>query len=136
MKACIIAVGSEMLTPFRVDTNSLVITERLNAIGYDVRLKAVVADDIEELADVLRSALAWADLIVVTGGLGPTADDVTRDAVVRVLDLPLDEQPDIVAHIQQRFAGRGLEMPAINRRQAMVPRGATVIDNPNGTAPG
>src|SRR6059036_3678065 len=103
MKACIIAVGSEMLTPLRVDTNSLVITERLNAIGYDVRLKAVVGDDIDELADVLRGALAWADLIVVTGGLGPTADDVTRDAVVRVLHLPLEEHNGIVAHIQQRF---------------------------------
>ena len=85
MKACILAVGSEMLTPFRVDTNSLFITERLNAIGYDVRLKAVVGDDVGELARVLEGALAWADLIVITGGLGPTEDDITRDAVARVL---------------------------------------------------
>jgi len=70
MRACILAIGSEMLTPFRVDTNSLIITDRLNTIGYDVRLKAVVADDVDELARVLNGALAWADLIVVTGGLG------------------------------------------------------------------
>src|SRR5213076_562280 len=79
--ACILAVDSEMLTPFRVDTNSLVITERLNAIGYDVRLKAVVADHVDELVRVLEGALSWADLIVATGGLGPTEDDITRDAV-------------------------------------------------------
>ena len=83
------AVGSEMLTPFRVDTNSLFITERLNAVGFDVRLKTVVGDDVGELASLLRGALAWADLVVLTGGLGPTADDITRDAVARVLELPL-----------------------------------------------
>ena len=136
MKACIVAVGSEMLTPFRVDTNSLFITERLNAIGYDVRLKAVVGDDVGELARLLDDALAWADLIVVTGGLGPTEDDITRDAVARVLGVPLDVDERIVDHIRERFARRGLTMPEINRRQAMVPRGATVLPNPNGTAPG
>jgi nicotinamide-nucleotide amidase len=83
MRACILAIGSEMLTPFRVDTNSLIVTDRLNAIGYDVRLKAVVADDVDELTLVLEGALAWADLIVVTGGLGPTEDDITRDSARR-----------------------------------------------------
>jgi nicotinamide-nucleotide amidase len=136
VKACILAVGSEMLTPFRVDTNSLAITERLNQIGYDVRLKAVVADEVGELADVVETALAWADLIVITGGLGPTEDDITRDAVARVLKLPLDVDEGIVDRIRERFARRGLTMPDINRRQGMVPRGATVLDNPNGTAPG
>jgi nicotinamide-nucleotide amidase len=136
MKACILAVGSEMLTPFRVDTNSLFITERLNTIGYDVRLKAVVADEVGELADVIESALNWADLIVITGGLGPTEDDITRDAVARVLNLPMDVDERIIDRIQERFARRNLAMPAINRRQGMVPRGATVIENPNGTAPG
>jgi nicotinamide-nucleotide amidase len=136
MKACIVAVGSEMLTPFRVDTNSLVITERLNAIGYDVRLKAVVADDVGELARVIDGALAWADLIVITGGLGPTEDDITRDAVASVLGTPLDVDESIVNRIRDRFARRGMTMPEINRRQAMVPRGATVLPNPNGTAPG
>src|SRR6266850_6163205 len=136
MKACILAVGSEMLTPFRVDTNSLFITERLNTIGYDVRLKAVVADEVGELADVVESALRWADLIVMTGGLGPTEDDITRDAVARVLKLPMEVDERIVDRIRERFARRNLAMPEINRRQGMVPRGATVLDNPNGTAPG
>jgi nicotinamide-nucleotide amidase len=136
MNACILAIGSEMLTPFRVDTNSLLITDRLNAIGYDVRLKAVVADDIEELARVLEATMAWADLIVITGGLGPTEDDITRDAVARVLATPLDVDEAIVERIRERFARRGMTMPEINRRQAMVPRGADVLPNPNGTAPG
>jgi competence/damage-inducible protein CinA-like protein len=136
LKACILAIGSEMLTPFRVDTNSLFITERLNAIGYDVRLKAVVGDDIDELADILRAAIGWADLIVITGGLGPTEDDVTRDAVARVHDMPLEVDEAIADRIRDRFARRGMTMPDINRRQAMVPRGAVVLENPNGTAPG
>jgi len=136
MRACILAIGSEMLTPFRVDTNSLFITERLNAIGYDVRLKAVVGDDVDELAEVLRTAGGWADLIVITGGLGPTEDDVTRDVVARVYDMPLDVDEAIVDRIRDRFARRGMTMPDINRRQAMVPRGAVVLENPNGTAPG
>jgi nicotinamide-nucleotide amidase len=136
MTACILAVGSEMLTPFRVDTNSLVITERLNAIGFDVRLKAVVADHVDELVRVLEGALTWADVIVVTGGLGPTEDDITRDAVARVLKLPVDVDEGIIDRIRERFARRGLTMPENNRRQGMVPRGAVVLDNPNGTAPG
>ena len=136
MKACILAIGSEMLTPFRVDTNSLFITDRLNAIGYDVRLKAVVGDNVGELAGMIESALAWADLLVVTGGLGPTEDDMTRDAVARVLDIPLDVDETIVERLRERFARRGMTMPDINRRQAMVPRGADVLPNPNGTAPG
>jgi len=136
MKACIIAVGSEMLTPFRVDTNSLVITERLNAIGYDVRLKVVVGDDNRELAEVFEGALAWADVVVVIGGLGPTDDDITRGAIAEVLQLPLEVHEHVVERIRQRFARRGMEMPEINRRQGMAPRGALLLDNPNGTAPG
>ena len=136
MKACILAVGSEMLTPFRVDTNSLYVTERLNAIGGDVRLKAIVGDDVGELAAVVESALGWADLIVITGGLGPTEDDVTRDAVARALSLPLALDESIVERLRDRFARRGMTMPDINRRQAMVPSGAVVLPNPNGTAPG
>ena len=136
MKACILAVGSEMLTPFRVDTNSLFITDRLNEIGYDVRLKAVVADDVDELARVIDGALGWADLVVITGGLGPTEDDITRDAVARVLGMPCDVSEDVVDRIRARFARRGMTMPENNRRQAMVPRGATMLENANGTAPG
>ena len=136
MRACIIAVGAEMLTPFRVDTNSLFITERLNEIGVDVRLKLVAGDDVEELAEQFRAALAWADVIAMTGGLGPTEDDITRVAVARVLEAPLELEEAIVDRIRERFMKRGLTMPEINRRQAMVPRGAAVLPNPNGTAPG
>jgi competence/damage-inducible protein CinA-like protein len=125
-----------MLTPFRVDTNSLFITEQLNDIGIDVRMKLVVADDVDELAQLLSGALAWADVIAVTGGLGPTEDDVTRDAVARVLQVRLETDERIVDRIRDRFVRRGLTMPEINRRQAMVPAGATVLPNPNGTAPG
>jgi len=136
MKACILAVGSEMLTPFRVDTNSLFITERLNEIGYDVRLKAVVADDIDELSQVVAGALTWADLLIVTGGLGPTEDDITRDAIARVLGVPFDVSDEVVARLRERFARRGMAMPENNLRQAKVPRGAVMLENANGTAPG
>jgi nicotinamide-nucleotide amidase len=136
LKACIIAVGSEMLTPFRVDTNSLIVTDRLNAIGYDVRLKVVVGDQIEELGQVLEAALGWADLVVMMGGLGPTDDDITRSAIASVLGTPLEIHEDVVDRIRERFARRGMSMPDINRRQGMAPRGATLLDTPNGTAPG
>jgi nicotinamide-nucleotide amidase len=136
VKACIIAVGSELLTPLRLDTNSLHITERLNAVGYDIRFKAVAGDDVAELARLLEHALGAVDLVVSTGGLGPTADDITREAVARVFGVPLDVDESIADSIRERFSRRGLAMPAINRRQAEVPRGATVLDNPNGSAPG
>jgi nicotinamide-nucleotide amidase len=125
-----------MLTPFRVDTNSLAITQRLNEIGCDVRLKAIVGDDVEEFARVFEVALRSVDLIVCTGGLGPTEDDITRDGLARVLQVPLDTDEAIVERIRSRFAQRGLTMPDNNRRQAMVPRGAEVIENANGSAPG
>jgi nicotinamide-nucleotide amidase len=136
MRACIVAVGTEMLTPFRVDTNSLFITERLNEVGIDVRLKLVAGDDVEALAELLQTALGWADLIVMTGGLGPTEDDITRAAIARLLRIPLDVDETIVDRIRDRFQRRGMTMPQINRRQALVPRGADVLPNPNGTAPG
>lgn len=136
MKACIIAVGSELLTPFRVDTNSLAITDRLNAVGYDIRMKAVLGDDVDELAKVLTASWGVVDLIVTTGGLGPTADDITRDAISKALSLPLDFHEPIAERLRARFAERGLTMPEINTRQAMVPHGATVLENRNGSAPG
>ncbi len=136
MKAAIIAVGSEMLTPFRVDTNSLAITERLNTIGIDVRLKAVAGDTVAELVQVLDLALRTSDLVVCTGGLGPTEDDVTREAVAEHLGLPLERDEGIAEGIRKRFDRYRLKRPDINTRQAMVPRGATVLENANGTAPG
>lgn len=132
----IIAVGSELLSPFRTDTNSLELTSRLNALGIVVAGKAVVGDEVGPLAELVRLALARVDLVVTTGGLGPTEDDVTRVAVARALGLELTEDPAILRSIEARFARRGLAMPAINRRQAMVIDGATVVANPAGTAPG
>jgi nicotinamide-nucleotide amidase len=136
VRAEILAVGSEMLTPDRVDTNSLFITERLNAVGIDVAAKSVVADDRALLADVLRVALDRVDLVVVTGGLGPTSDDLTREALADVLGVPLEEDPRIVERLRQRFARRGVPMPENNRKQAQVPRGAVTLPNEKGTAPG
>ena len=136
MKAWIFAVGSEMLTPYRVDTNSLLITERLNEVGCDVRMKAVVGDDVTELSALFERGIGAVDLIVCTGGLGPTEDDVTRDALARTLDLPFDTDERILSAIQARFAKRGMVMRENNRRQAMVPRGAVVLENTRGTAPG
>jgi nicotinamide-nucleotide amidase len=132
----VIAVGSEMLGATRLDTNSLYVTEVLGSAGVQVRAKSVVGDDLARIADLCRQAMRRADLIVLTGGLGPTDDDLTREAVAAVLDLPLVEDSALVAHIADRFARRGLTMPDINRRQAHVLQGATVIPNPNGTAPG
>ena len=136
MKAWIFAVGSEMLTPYRVDTNSLFITERLNEVGCDVRMKAVVGDDVAELSALFERGIGAVDLIVCTGGLGPTEDDVTRDAIARALDIPFDTDEQVLAAIQLRFAKRGMVMRENNRRQAMVPRGAVVLENTRGTAPG
>jgi nicotinamide-nucleotide amidase len=132
----IIAVGSEMLTASRLDTNSLAITERLRALGITLRAKTVVGDRDSDLAAIFRGAFGRADLVVLSGGLGPTDDDLTREVVARELGLELVEDERITDAIRQRFARRGLTMPEINRRQAMIPRGATVLPNPNGTAPG
>lgn len=135
-RAAILAIGSEMLTPSRVDTNSLAITESLNAVGIEVVFKAIVGDDRAELLAQFAHALARVDLVILTGGLGPTEDDLTREVVAEHLALPLSEDTTITDAIRRRFEQRGWKMPEINRRQAMVPRGATVLPNPNGTAPG
>ncbi|MGQ0734619.1 MAG: competence/damage-inducible protein A, partial [Acidobacteriota bacterium] len=135
-RAAILAVGSELLTSSRVDTNSLFITSLLNEIGIDVLFKVVVGDDRAELGIQFTQALARVDLVVLTGGLGPTQDDVTREVVAEHLGLRLEEDTAITDTIRRRFEARGWRMPEINRRQAMVPAGAVVLPNPNGTAPG
>lgn len=136
--AAIIAVGSELLTPSKIDTNSLFITEQLDLLGIEVKEKAVVGDERAELEHVLRAWLARADLVIMCGGLGPTDDDLTREVVAAVLDRPLAEDEAITAQLRARFATRNLPMPMpeINRRQAMVPLGARVIANSRGSAPG
>lgn len=132
----ILAVGTELLTPFRTDTNSLYLTARLNELGLEVRSKTVVADDRESLEYALRTALGRADVVVTTGGLGPTEDDMTRDALAAVAGVPFVEDAAVLAAIEQRFAARGMNMPVVNRKQAQVPLGAIVLPNPRGTAPG
>jgi nicotinamide-nucleotide amidase len=132
----IIAVGSELLVPPRLDTNSLFITERLNEYGIEVRAKVIVGDRSGDLESVLRAALARTELVVLCGGLGPTDDDLTREAVSAVTGRVLREEPGVLEVIRQRFAARRARMPEINRRQAMVPDGAEVIPNGFGTAPG
>lgn len=136
MRAEIIAVGSELLVPPKQDTNSLFLTERLNEIGIEVGGKAIVGDDRQTLGAVLRGALERAAVVILCGGLGPTEDDLTRDVVADVLGRPLLEDPAVLESIQRRFERRAARMPEINRRQAMVPFGASVIANPAGTAPG
>jgi nicotinamide-nucleotide amidase len=132
----IIAVGSELLTAHRLDTNSLFLTGRLNDLGIDVRAKAVVGDERGDLASVLQDALRRSDLVIATGGLGPTEDDLTREVVAEMFELPLEEDADVLGAIRARFGRRGFVMPERNRRQALVPRGAAVLANVNGTAPG
>jgi len=132
----IIAVGTELLTPYRKDTNSLFLTGRLNDLGIEVRVKAVVGDDRRQIGELVTQALARADLVVLTGGLGPTDDDVTREAVAASLGLALAEDASLVEMLRARFASRGLPMPEINRRQAQVPAGGQPLANPNGSAPG
>jgi nicotinamide-nucleotide amidase len=132
----IIAVGSEMLGTARLDTNSLYVTDRLSSIGITVRSKSVVGDDKELIVELCRQALARVDVLVLTGGLGPTDDDLTRHAVSEACGVTLIEDSAIVERIAARFARRGLKMPDITRRQAQVLDGAAVLENPNGTAPG
>lgn len=132
----ILAVGSELLTPHRVDTNSLFLTGRLNEAGIDVIGKAVVGDVAADVKRAVGAALERVDVVVLTGGLGPTSDDVTREAVADLLAAPLELDERVLAAIEGRFARRGIAMPDTNRRQALVPRGAVVLENANGTAPG
>ena len=125
LTAAIIAVGSELLTPHKTDTNSLYVTEVLNDLGIAVAFKAIVGDNRAELAAHVAHALSRHRVLILTGGLGPTDDDLTREVVAAHLGLPLDEDAAIIDAIERRFAARGWKMPAVNRRQAMVPRGAT-----------
>jgi len=136
MKAEIIAVGSEMLTPYRLDTNSLLLTERLNRLGIEVVRKVVVGDDVGQLREAFREALGRADVVISIGGLGPTEDDLTRETVADLLGrkLLLDER--VLRGIQERFRRFGRAMAEVNTRQAMVPEGAVVLENARGTAPG
>ena len=136
MKAEIIAIGSELLTPDRMDTNSLFLTEELNKLGIEVVRKTIVGDNRDLLAEAFRDALERVPLILASGGLGPTEDDLTRETVAELLHRKLILDEAILKYIEGRFRQLGREMPAVNVRQAMVPDGAEVLDNPRGSAPG
>jgi nicotinamide-nucleotide amidase len=137
-RAAILAIGSELLTPSKLDTNSLHITDELNRLGLDVIAKAVVGDSRDEVAHTISAMLERVDLLILCGGLGPTDDDVTREAVAEALGRQLAEDAAITTHLRARFAARGftMPMPENNRRQAMVPAGAVVLENTKGSAPG
>lgn len=136
LTAEIIAIGSELLTPDRTDTNSLWLTERLNGIGIEVKLKTIVGDDDARLEEAIKDALRRSRVVVMTGGLGPTEDDITRKIAARALGRRLLFNEKVLAAISEKFERMGRGMPEINSRQAMVIQGAEVLDNPNGTAPG
>jgi nicotinamide-nucleotide amidase len=132
----IIAVGSEMLTSQRLDTNSLFLTDQLNALGVEVRRKLIVGDDRAILTAAVRDALAHADIVIVTGGLGPTEDDLTRESVAQALGLDLVFRQELADAIEERFRRRQRRMASNNLKQAYVVNGAEALPNPNGTAAG
>jgi nicotinamide-nucleotide amidase len=136
MKAEIIAVGSELLTPDRVDTNSLFLTEELNKLGIEVVRKSIVGDHRDTLSAAFKEALERVELVIASGGLGPTEDDLTRETVADLLGRKLQLNNAILQYIEGRFRQLGREMPPVNVRQAMVPEGAEVLENPRGSAPG
>src|SRR6476620_1044346 len=136
LSAEIIAVGSELLTPERTDTNSLWLTEKLMNIGVEVKLKTIVGDDEARLEETIRDALKRSDIVITTGGLGPTEDDVTRNVSARAAGREVVYHDEIEAHLRERFRQWGREMPEINKRQAYVIDGATILPNPNGSAVG
>src|SRR2546422_1809804 len=136
LAAEIIAIGSELLAPDRTDTNGLWLTEKLNRIGIDVKLKTIVGDDDARLEELIKDAVKRSRVVITTGGLGPTEDDITRKVMARALGRRLALDENVLAEIRTRFQSFGLTMPERNSRQAMVIEGADVLPNPNGTAPG
>ena len=136
LTAEIIAIGSELLAPDRTDTNSLWLTEQLNRLGIEVKLKTIVGDDDARLEEAIKDAVRRSKVVITTGGLGPTEDDITRKITARALGRRLLLDEVVLAEIRQRFQSFGVNMPERNSRQAMVIEDAEVLPNPNGTAPG
>jgi nicotinamide-nucleotide amidase len=136
VRADILAVGSELLTPGRIETNAVFLTRRLLEIGIPVTVRTTVEDDREVLASCFGAALARSEVVVATGGLGPTEDDLTREAAAQALGRPLQRDASIVAALKERFARAGRVMAPVNEKQADVIEGAVVLPNARGTAPG
>ena len=136
LTAEIIAIGSELLTPTKTDTNSLWLTEKLNEIGIEVKLKTIVGDDRSRLEETIRDALKRSDIVLSTGGLGPTEDDITRTVSAQAVGRELVYLEELEQDLRDRFKRWGREMPEINKRQAFIVEGAQVLPNPNGSAVG
>lgn len=136
MRAEVIAIGDELTTGQRLDTNSQWISRELAVLGIETAFHTTTTDSLDDGIEVFRTAVERADLVVATGGLGPTADDLTRDVLALVANEPLELCPVALAAVEARFARRAAPMPESNRRQAMFPRTSRVIPNPEGTAPG
>ena len=135
MKAEIIAIGTEILLGEIIDTNSAYIARQLPELGIDLLHKSVVGDNMGRISDVFQRAWGRSDLIITTGGLGPTVDDVTREGVAQALGRPLEFHQHLLEQIEARFRSFGRAMSPSNRRQAFVPQGARIVENPRGTAP-
>lgn len=136
MRAEVIAIGDELTTGQRLDTNSQWISRELAVLGIETAFHTTTTDSLDDGVVVFRTAVERAEIVVVTGGLGPTADDLTRDVLAAVANEPLELCPRALAAVEARFAKRAAPMPESNRRQAMFPRTSRVIPNPEGTAPG
>src|SRR5437016_4520817 len=122
-----------MLTPYRMDTNSLYLTGELNQLGVDVIAKTIIGDNLQRLVSAAQHAMFRSDILIFSGGLGPTEDDLTREAVSEALGIGLRRDPEILTRLEQRFAERGWKMAANNAKQADILEGATVLPNANGT---
>ena len=131
----IVAIGSELLLGQIVDTNSAWMAERLTALGVDMYYKTVVGDNPGRMKEVIGRALDRSDVVVTSGGLGPTQDDLTREIVAEATGRELVLDPDLLEQIEKRFRSRGFVMTKNNERQAYIPKGAIPVENPNGTAP-
>lgn len=136
MNAEIIAVGSEMLTPSKLDTNSLFLTARLNELGVEVHAKSIIGDDPQLLTAAIGIAIERSEIVILSGGLGPTMDDLTREAASAATGRPLEFHDEILHQIEARFRRMNRTLTENNRKQAEILQGADVLANPNGTAPG
>ena len=134
-QAEILTIGTELLLGEIVDTNTQTIARELRAIGLDLFRTGAVGDNVDRIAEAVREASQRAEVVITAGGLGPTVDDYTREAIARAFGLALEFRPELWEQIQERFARFGQQPPENNRRQAMLPTGAVAIENPVGTAP-
>ena len=132
----IMAIGSELLTPHFQDTNSLYLTERMNDLGMEISYKTIVGDDWDELVLCIQQTISRANIVFAIGGLGPTRDDITREAFASVLQKKLIFHEELLRKIEERFKRRRLSMPPVNKKQSYIIEGSEVLENKNGTAPG